>query len=260
MVTTFVAIDGVIGAFTGNGGARVANPNISDSARRVGTGLLKAALLLQLASMGIFVAIAVRYHLNCIKGGQINKNLRSVLLVLYTSCTLITIRTIYRVVEYFAAVSLNPTNIFHISPVLRHEWFFWVFEATVMLFNSVLINVFHPSRFLPPNNKIFLAEDGITEIEGPGFDDKRPFLLTLFDPFDVVGLIQGRDKKNRYWEQPQGGAQNISNSESNSQPKKSPFLIVNLVRKFQHRNRSTNSTDTVEMDRRPINTEKPAIV
>jgi len=210
--------------------------------------------------MAGFVAIAVRYHRNCIKGGQLNKNLRSVLIVLYTSCTLITIRTIYRVVEYFAAASLNTSNIFNISPVLRHEWFFWVFESSVMLCNSVLINVFHPSRFLPPNNKIYLAEDGVTEIEGPGFEDKRPFLLTLFDPFDIVGLVLGRDKKTRYWEQPQGGAQNVPNGQPNDEPKKSPFLIVNLVRKLQHRNRGTNSTDTVEMDRRPINTEKPAAV
>jgi len=188
-----------------------------------------------------------------------NRNLRTVLIVLYTSCTLITIRTIYRVVEYFAAASLNTSNIFHISPVLRHEWFFWIFEASVMLCNSVLINTFHPSRFLPPNNKIYLAEDGITEIEGPGFEDKRPFLLTLFDPFDVVGLVRGADRKNRYWEQQPGPTQNGPNglNEPNGEPKKSHFLIVNLVRKIQHRNRRSNNSNGIEMDRSPINTEKP---
>ena len=125
-----------------------------------------------------------------------------------------------------------------------------------MLCNSVLINTFHPSRFLPPNNKIYLAEDGVTEIEGPGFEDKRPFLLTLFDPFDVVGLVRGVDKKNRYWEQQPGPAQNELNG-SNGEPKKSHFLIVNLVRKMQHRNGSPNNSDGMEMDRRPINREKP---
>ena len=25
--------------------------------------------------------------------------------------------------------------------------------------------------------------------------------MTLFDPFDVVGLVKGRDAKNRFWEE-----------------------------------------------------------
>ena len=70
-----------------------------------------------------------------------------------------------------------------------------------MLVNSVLLNVFHPARFLPQSNKIYLARDGVTELEGPGWIDKRHFLLTIFDPFDLGGLIQGRDKKETaFWE------------------------------------------------------------
>ena len=69
-----------------------------------------------------------------------------------------------------------------------------------MITNSVLLNVRHPARFLPDNNKIYLAEDGVTEILGPGFEDKRNILLTVFDPFDLIGLLNGRDKSGRYWE------------------------------------------------------------
>ena len=69
-----------------------------------------------------------------------------------------------------------------------------------MIVNSVLLNIRHPARFLPSSNKVYLAEDGVTEIMGPGYSDKRNFLITIFDPFDLVGLIRGRDKKNRYWE------------------------------------------------------------
>jgi hypothetical protein len=201
VVTTFVGIDAAIGALTGNGASLVANNTISQRRQTLGKNLLKAALLLQIASMAGFVAIAVRYHRKCKKAGVLNRNLRTVLIVLYTSCTLITIRTIYRTVEYFAAASLNvySGDFKHISPVLRHEEFFWVFEAMVMLSNSVLMNVFHPSRYLPRNNKIYLAEDGVTEIEGPGYDDKRLFIVTLFDPFDIWGLFTGRDK-DKYWE------------------------------------------------------------
>ena len=68
-----------------------------------------------------------------------------------------------------------------------------------MITNSVMLNFRHPASFLPSSNKVYLAEDGVTEIEGPGFEDPRNFFVTLLDPFDLVGLIKGRDKQ-KYWE------------------------------------------------------------
>ncbi len=68
-----------------------------------------------------------------------------------------------------------------------------------MITNSVMLNFRHPASFLPSSNKIYLAEDGVTEIEGPGFEDPRNFLVTIVDPFDLIGLIKGRDKQ-KYWE------------------------------------------------------------
>ena len=68
-----------------------------------------------------------------------------------------------------------------------------------MIANSVLLNFRHPASFLPRNNKTYLAEDGVTEIEGPGYADKRNFFVTILDPFDLIGLIKGRDKQ-KYWE------------------------------------------------------------
>jgi hypothetical protein len=70
-----------------------------------------------------------------------------------------------------------------------------------MLLNTYLMNVYPPAKYLPADHKIYLATDGKTELEGPGAVDKRHFLLTLFDPFDVVGLVKGRDAKNRFWEE-----------------------------------------------------------
>jgi hypothetical protein len=69
-----------------------------------------------------------------------------------------------------------------------------------MVINSYLMNVYPPGKYLPANYKIYLAMDGKTELEGPGAADKRPFLLTLFDPFDVAGLVKGTDAKTRFWE------------------------------------------------------------
>ncbi len=70
-----------------------------------------------------------------------------------------------------------------------------------MLANSILLNVFHPLRHLPRSNVIYLARDSVTEVEGPGYlDHKRPFIITLLDPFNIVGLVRGRFEQTRFWE------------------------------------------------------------
>lgn len=40
----------------------------------------------------------------------------------------------------------------------------------------------------------------MTEIEGPGYEDRRKFWVTLVDPFDIAGLLKGKDKEARFWE------------------------------------------------------------
>ncbi|GAW26147.1 putative rta1 domain protein [Rosellinia necatrix] len=94
------------------------------------------------------------------------------------------------------------------SPIIRYEWYFYVFEAAIMLVNSVLINVRHPRRWLPQSTKVYLAKDGVSEIMGPGYKEDRGFVATLLDPFDLMGMMKGRDKATRFWDeqQPRTGA------------------------------------------------------
>ncbi|KAL1846390.1 hypothetical protein Plec18170_009241 [Paecilomyces lecythidis] len=198
--TTFVALGAAIEAITANGASRVANSDASADAQNAGKAMLKAALIMQIALMVGFVALATKFYYNCHRAGVMNSKVKRALYVLYCSCTLITIRTIYRTVEYFTAASLNISNVKDISPILKDEWFFWVFEAMVMFLNTSMLNIFHPMRWLPRSNKVYLSKDGVTEIEGPGFDDHRHFLLTIFDPFDIYGLVTGRHKKDQFWE------------------------------------------------------------
>lgn len=203
--TTFIALAAVIEAITANGASRVASVDSTVSEQNTGKALLKAALIMQLALMVGFVMLAGRFHYNCVRGGVLNKKIKRTLTVLYASCTLITVRTIYRTVEYFTAASLNAyTDIQHISPLLKEEWFFWFFETVFMYSNTTLLNVFHPMQVLPRSNKVYLAKDGVTEVEGPGYDDPRPKILTIVDPFDVWGLITKRGKKEKYWEVNEG--------------------------------------------------------
>ena len=203
VLTTFAAISGIVEALNGNGASYSSNANLPESKQNIGRDLLKAALIIQLCIIASFILLAVYFHRKCHKANLLPEHLKAVLYTLYCSSALIVIRTIYRTVEYFAIseIRVGPGfNPLSISPIVRYEWFFWVFEALLMIANSVLLNVRHPARFLPENNKIYLAEDGVTEIVGPGYEDKRNILLTVFDPFDLVGLVKGRDKGGRYWE------------------------------------------------------------
>ncbi|KZT53805.1 hypothetical protein CALCODRAFT_519811 [Calocera cornea HHB12733] len=201
VVTTFAALQALIEALNGNGGSRAANSALTPAQQEVGRDLLKAALILQLFCMACFILLAGTFELRCRKAGVLPKNLRQVLLVLYISCLLITIRTVYRTVEYWEDSGLDFSDPDSFPPIFKREWFFWVFEAMLMASNTWLLNICHPSRFLPHNLKVYLAPDGVTEIEGAGFRDTRHFLLTLFDPFDIWGLITKRNKKNNIWEQ-----------------------------------------------------------
>lgn len=208
VLTTFAAISMIVEALNGNGAAYTANQSLSEDKRNTGKALLKAALLMQIVIVVLFISLAVTFQLKCRRNGISSSKLNSCLTTLYISTTIITVRTIYRVVEYFSIASLDfsqfskpgfdPTTL---SPLIRYEWFFYVFEASLMLANSVLLNARHPRRYLPKSTKVYLAKDGVTEIMGPGYKQDRNFFATLVDPFDVYGMLKGRDKETRFWDQ-----------------------------------------------------------
>lgn len=114
-----------------------------------------------------------------------NQKLRTIISLLYVSSGLILSRNIYRVVEVWEGYDGYLAN---------HEAFFYVFDGALMLTNSIMLNVFHPMAYLPRSWKIYLSNDSITELEGDCIMDKRPFWVTVLDPFDLVGLVKGRDQ------------------------------------------------------------------
>ncbi|KAF4983828.1 hypothetical protein FZEAL_865 [Fusarium zealandicum] len=204
VLTTFGFVSGIIEALNGWGASYSANQSLTDRDIETGHALIKTSLILQLVVAILFVALAVVFHRRCIDNCIKNERLYNPLVTLYVSISLILARTIYRIVECFSIAELrygpgfDPSTI---SPIVRYEWFFYVFEAAVMLINAVMFNVCHPRRYLPKNNKIYLSPNGVTEVEGPGFKDPRAFLQTLVDPFDVHGLITGRGRETeRFWD------------------------------------------------------------
>lgn len=79
---------------------------------------------------------------------------------------------------------------------LCHGLFFDT-DCSSQLINVLVLNIWHPTRFLPKSDTIFLNENNQEEeSERGGWDDQRPFLVTLIDPFDIGGLIRNRRSRN----------------------------------------------------------------
>ena len=192
VVTTFIGLDAITGIIACNGASYSANASNKPNAIKIGFDLVKASLILLLVTFVLFLAVAVVFHLRCLKAGVLTNDLRIVFITVYCSGAFIMIRNIIRTVMFFSQET---------SVVNRKEVFFWVLEALPMLSNTIMMNIFPPTKYLPKSNKIYLAKDGKTELEGPGWVEKRHFLATLFDPMDFVGLITGKDKKERFWEE-----------------------------------------------------------
>ncbi|KAI5460243.1 hypothetical protein BGZ63DRAFT_386805 [Mariannaea sp. PMI_226] len=208
VLTSFGFLSAIIESLNGWGASYSANQSLNNDQIAIGHALIKTSLILQIAVAVLFVLLASTFHRRCLATGIKNDRLNTPLVTLYVSITLILVRTIYRVVEYFGVAQLrfgpgfNPMDM---SPIIRYEWFFYFFESTMMLSNVVLFNLRHPRRYLPRSNKIYLATDGVSEVEGPGYKDPRPFWVTLVDPFDIYGILTAKSKQDKFWELPGHG-------------------------------------------------------
>ena len=158
-----------------------------------GRQLLRASLLLQVGLFFLFITLEVTFHLRCRRAGVMSRNLQNIFNLLYMSSLIILTRNVYRVIEQWD-YDHQPSKY-----LLDHEAFVYVFDATLMLINSLILNVWHPARYLPRCNTLFLARDGKTEVKGPGWVDQRAWWKTFIDPFDLAGLLKGRDN-TKFWE------------------------------------------------------------
>ena len=157
----------------------------------MGLDMIRATLVLQVITFLAFLSLIIYFHRQCLRTGVFARNLRIVIYTLYGSCFLILLRNCFRTAASFYQYD---------AIINRSEACFYVLEVVPMLANSVLLNVWPPAKYLPSNHKVYLARDGKTEVEGPGWVDKRPFLLTVLDPMDIGGLIKGTDKKTKFWD------------------------------------------------------------
>jgi hypothetical protein len=156
------------------------NANPTGTQQGSGKVLILVAIALQLGVVATFFAIAGTFHWRCVKAKISRRALPTLLVMLNISMALILIRCIYRLVEHVGntSVDLNdPQKLRTLRPLLRYEWFFYVFEASLMFLNSFLWNVFNPGRYLPRHYTVYLAADGTTEIEEEQVSDDQPVFV-----------------------------------------------------------------------------------
>jgi hypothetical protein len=134
VLTTFGFVSAIVEALNGWGASYSANQSLSDREMKAGHALIKTSLILQLGVLTCFFWLAVLFHRRCLKAGAMNAQLNSSLITLYISAGLISIRTIYRTVEYFGMAEyrfsdpdFDPQTM---SPIIRYEVFFYIFEGS----------------------------------------------------------------------------------------------------------------------------------
>ncbi|KAJ0121935.1 RTA1 domain-containing protein [Diaporthe amygdali] len=189
----------VIEGLNAAGASLTSNANAKEATKKAGHNLILVALALQILVILVFAFLSITFHRRCIKSRfpMQARAVRSTLITLYMSMTLIFVRCLYRLVENATGTtSVDLRNIEalrRLSPLLRYEVFFYIFEASLMLVNSALWNVRHPGRYLPQDHHIYLAQDG-TEVEADEEpSDRRPFVLNMANTL-FCGMLF-RDKK-----------------------------------------------------------------
>ena len=142
----------------------------------------------------------------CRKAKNFPNHVRMVCYILYLTSFMVLVRCIVRTMEGFEAAACNPNSngaASYCGYISKHEAFLWVFEIANITLFVILLAIFHPGKYLPRSSRIFLDLDGKTERVGPGFGkaDKRPLVVTIFDPFNFYGIITGKGMKmDKFWE------------------------------------------------------------
>lgn len=189
----------VIEGLNGAGVSLSANAGASEATKNAGHILVLVALVLQVLVILVFAYLSISFHRRCIRARvpMQTKAVKSTLTTLYMSMVLIFVRCVYRLVENATgttSVDIDDAEALDdLSPILRYEVYFYIFEASLMLVNSVLWTIRHPGPYLPQDHHIYLAQDG-TEAKGEmSASDRRSFLSNMVNTL-FCGLLF-RDKK-----------------------------------------------------------------
>lgn len=194
VLAIFGALMALVEALNAIGVALQANPSSASSQQKLGSDLTIAAISIQIGVIVAFLVMAGVFHWRCHTANMLVKTVKTPLLTLYASMALIFVRCIYRLVEHLGPTSIDlrsEEKLKNLTPVLRYEWYFYVFEATLMLFNSVLWNIWNAARYLPKSYAVHVTEDG-REVTAGSDIDGRSSLAKIGNVF-TFGILFHRE-------------------------------------------------------------------
>ena len=152
LAVVFVCMDIVSFLIQGAGGTIASGSQNADaSIVMVGIHVYMGGVGLQQLFILCFTALLAKFHRRLLQidhaHGLFEKsNWRPLIYATYACLAFITIRIIYRLVQYSSGVE---------SYIPTHEWFVYVFEALPMALALWLLNSIHPGRFLVGDDSEF---------------------------------------------------------------------------------------------------------
>ncbi|KAK3182288.1 hypothetical protein K4F52_006465 [Lecanicillium sp. MT-2017a] len=197
VLSIFGGLMAIVELLNALGVSLAANPSSDKSQQSLGGNMTIAAISIQLVVILIFIVMAGTFHRRCAKTQLGSKVVKVLLRALYASMTLIFLRCIYRLVEHIGPTQKDLDNIEalrKLNPLFRYEAVFYVFEATLMLINSAIWNIWNPGRLLPRDYHVYLAADGMERV-GEKVIDTRPTWAKLTHVL-TFGLLYPRKKVN----------------------------------------------------------------
>ncbi|OJJ78141.1 hypothetical protein ASPBRDRAFT_50924 [Aspergillus brasiliensis CBS 101740] len=119
-----------------SGGAMLAN----DTTASQGQNIMKVGVVVQLLFFGLFIATIIVFNMRLSKQGSSTKNIvpwKKHIVALYSTGTLIMIRSIFRLVEFVESTD---------GPLSRYEWLSYIFDAVMILITCAILNYIHPGE------------------------------------------------------------------------------------------------------------------
>jgi hypothetical protein len=146
------------------GGGLLSNAKTTSSVN-LGQNIITAGLGIQVAFFGFFVVVAMVFHRRIQKSPTARSSSTTIpwqrhLIVLYTACLLILVRSVFRIAEYVMGQD---------SVLLSHEIYIYIFDATLMFLAMIVFNVYHPSAIITKETLGGSTTDG--DVESNSFQE-----------------------------------------------------------------------------------------
>jgi hypothetical protein len=131
---------------------------------KLGEHIITGGLGIQVLWFGLFIVVTAIFNLRMraapsLRAQESNISWQSYLHVLYAASFLIMIRSVFRIAEYV----MGSDGI-----LLDHEYFLYIFDATLMFITMVIFNFYHPSKIISQQSLKDLRRD--PESQDSGYD------------------------------------------------------------------------------------------